>query len=376
MNSIQKKYVFHGHSAFLLSGLCSISSGIIVSLLQEKYGFSYSFSGILLSIMSIGNMAACFVSGILPEKIGQKKSVAVLCSGYFSGYLLMAFFGSPGILAAAFLLTGIAKGSAINNCTVLVGNNSVNRTKALSLMHACYATGAMVCPFVITAFMYVNRNLPMSGIAFCGLLMWLVFMTAGLSEKASDSSKKGESDFSFLKSTRFWLLCSLIFCQNAAETAVTGWLVSYYKGNGILSGNLSTYTITVMWASTLVVRLMIAFVFPVKNAFKATAIMGLGCSFMYFGLICAKSPVPAVLMLIGFSAFMAGVNPIGVAGVGSQLSGKSMAVLLPVAGLGQIIMPYLIGVIADSSSLQTGMMINVIPCAGIFIISRIIPKFL
>ena len=121
---------------------------------------------------------------------------------------------------------------------------------------------------------------------------------------------------------------------------------------------------------------MIAFVFPVKNAFKATAIMGLGCSFMYFGLICAKSPVPAVLMLIGFSAFMAGVNPIGVAGVGSQLSGKSMAVLLPVAGLGQIIMPYLIGVIADSSSLQTGMMINVIPCAGIFIISRIIPKFL
>ena len=179
----------------MLSGLCSISSGIIVSLLQEKYGFSYSFSGILLSIMSIGNMAACFVSGILPEKIGQKKSVAVLCSGYFSGYLLMAFFGSPGILAAAFLLTGIAKGSAINNCTVLVGNNSVNRTKALSLMHACYATGAMVCPFVITAFMYVNRNLPMSGIAFCGLLMWLVFMTAGLSKKASDSSKKGESDF-------------------------------------------------------------------------------------------------------------------------------------------------------------------------------------
>ena len=96
-------------------------------------------------------MAACFVSGILPEKIGQKKSVAVLCSGYFSGYLLMAFFGSPGILAAAFLLTGIAKGSAINNCTVLVGNNSVNRTKALSLMHACYATGAMVCPFATLA---------------------------------------------------------------------------------------------------------------------------------------------------------------------------------------------------------------------------------
>ena len=30
-----------GYIAFFLSGICAISSGIIVSVLQQKYGFSY-----------------------------------------------------------------------------------------------------------------------------------------------------------------------------------------------------------------------------------------------------------------------------------------------------------------------------------------------
>lgn len=374
MDSSNKKYVRHGNTAFLLSGLCAISSGIIVSILQEKYRFSYSVSGTLLSLMSIGNMLASFVAGILPGKFGPKKSVLLLSSGYFVGYLLMAFFGNPGILAGAFLLVGIAKGGTINNCTVMVGNNSENRPKAMSLMHACYATGAMLCPFVITAFLCVNQNLPMVGISFGGLLLWLTFLTAGLSNKQAELKAKSVTDFSFLKSVRFWLLTGLIFCQNAGETAVTGWLVSYYKSNGILSGTLSTYTITIMWASTLIIRLLIAFVFPIKNTFRAISVMGIGCSVLYLGLICSNTAILAILMLMGFSAFMAGVNPIGIAGVGKQLNEKSMGVLLPIASLGQIIMPWIIGIIADATSLKTGMLVNIIPCLGIFIISRIIPK--
>ena len=76
-----------GFVAFFLSGICAISSGVIVSLLQEKYGFSYGTTGILLSCMSIGNMAASFASGILPTKIGTRNTVLILCSGYVFGYL-------------------------------------------------------------------------------------------------------------------------------------------------------------------------------------------------------------------------------------------------------------------------------------------------
>ncbi len=62
---------------------------------------------------------------------------------------------------------------------------------------------------------------------------------------------------------------------------MNGWLVTYYNNRQILSGTLSTYTVTIMWGATLIARLLIAFVFPVKNTFHTLAIMELGCTALY-----------------------------------------------------------------------------------------------
>lgn len=364
-----------GYLAFFLSGICAISSGIIVSILQEKYGFSYGVTGTMLSLMSIGNMAASFASGILPGRIGTRNTVFILCSGYFLGYLLMAFTGAVGIVMAAFLMVGMAKGCAINNCTVLVGDNSSDRTKGMNIMHACYACGALLCPFLAAAFLNVNDVLPMIAVAAAGLLMWLVFMSAKLPGKraAADGGEEKPS-FAFLRERKFWLITGLLFCQNAAETSVTGWLVTYYKDMGILSGAFSTYTVTVMWGATLIARLLIAFVFPIKNTFKALAVMGAGCTILYGGLVFMQKPVGAVLMLFAFAFAMAGVNPVAVAGAGKEMNATSLGVMLPVAGIGAIVMPWLIGMVADMAGLKAGMFCNLIPCIGIFVLSLVLTR--
>ncbi|MDO4483248.1 MAG: MFS transporter [Clostridia bacterium] len=369
MEQQRRRLAATGYLAFLFSGLCAISAGVVVSILKEKYQLSFGMSGTLLSLMSVGNMAASFAAGLLPGKIGTKKTVALLCIGYFVGYLLTAFFSQVGILMGAFLLIGIAKGCAINNCTVLVGNNAADRAKGMSLMHAFYAVGAMVGPFVITALAMINNTMPMLGLALGGLVMWLIFMAAGLDNKPAKKADGKTTDFSFLKDLRFWLLTGLIFFQNSAETAVTGWLVTYYKDSAILSGTLSTYTVTIMWGATLAARLLIAFVFPIKNTFKALAIMGAGCVVLYFGLVSAVTPVMAIVMLAGFAFAMAGVNPVGMAGVGKQMNATTVGVLIPLAALGQIVMPWIIGIAADGIGLQAAMWLNLIPCVGIVVMS-------
>ena len=69
METKRNKWRHTGFLAFFFSGICAISSGVIVSILQETYGFAYSTTGTLLSLMSIGNLAAGFAAGILPGKI-------------------------------------------------------------------------------------------------------------------------------------------------------------------------------------------------------------------------------------------------------------------------------------------------------------------
>lgn len=120
MNSLDKRLQMSGFITFFLSGICSISSGIVVSLLQERYGFDYNVTGTLLSIMSIGNLMAGFATGVLPAKIGLKATIITLSAGYELGYLWLGISGWMSILVLSFLLTGFAKGSVINMCTILV----------------------------------------------------------------------------------------------------------------------------------------------------------------------------------------------------------------------------------------------------------------
>ena len=305
MNFLDKRLQMSGFITFFLSGICSISSGIVVSLLQERYGFDYNVTGTLLSIMSIGNLMAGFATGVLPAKIGLKATIITLSAGYELGYLWLGISGWMSILVLSFLLIGFAKGSVINMCTILVSNHSENRAKGMNIMHSCYALGALICPF--------------------------------------------------------------IFCQNAAETSVNGWLVTYFKGSGILSGTLSAYTVTVMWTATLIGRLLIAFVFPLKNPYTAMIKMGIGCTVFYIGLMMANNQVAAILLLFAFAFSMAGMNPTAVACAGKMTSVASIGVLLPAASFGGILMPWIIGIVSNIAGLKMGMAMNIISCVGMLI---------
>ena len=351
-----------GFIAFFISGICAISSGVVVSLLQERLGFDYGMTGTLLSLLSIGNLLAGFAAGVLPARIGMKRTVLVMTVGYGIGYLLMAVSGWAAVLLVAFFLVGIGKGSTMNTCTILVGDHSKDRTKGMNIMHSCYALGALLCPFVIALAVRVSGWLPMVVLAICGTCLWLAFASVPMSAGARE--KGGRTDWSFLKNRRFWLLTGLLFCQNAAETSVTGWMVTYFKGSGILSGALSAYTVTVMWTATLVARMMIAFVIPLKRAESAMVKMGIGCTVFYLGLMMAHTQWSAVILLFAFAASMAGMNPTAVASAGRMTSVTSMGVMLPVASAGAILMPWVIGMVAEHAGIGAGMVCNIAACVG------------
>ena len=359
-----------GFLAFFVSGICAISSGVIVSLLQESRGLDYSLSGTMLSVMSIGNLAAGFLTGMLPARLGTKPTVLLLSAGYALGYALMLPHGGTALLTAGWLLVGLAKGSTINTCTLLVGDNSPDRTRGMNTMHACYACGALLCPVLAALAGRLAPDAPLVQLAILGAALWLIFAAAPLEPHKSE--EKQATDWSFLRSGYFWLLTALLFCQNAAETGVTGWLVTYFKDSGILTAAVSPYTVTLLWGATMAARLLLAFVFPPKNARRAMVVMSAGCVVFYLGLVLAGSQTPALLLLLGFSLSIAGLNPTIVACAGKMTTAASMGIMLPAAGLGAIVMPWVIGIVAQTAGLRAGMATNILPCAGMLILAGVL----
>lgn len=373
METRNQKQKNAGFLAFFLSGICAISSGVIVSLLQEQIGFDYGMTGTLLSMMNIGNLIAGFATGVLTGKIGMKRTVTILTVGYLVGYGMMAVSGWVVLLMLAFFLVGMAKGCTLNTCTILVGNNSENRTIGMNLMHSCYAMGALLCPFVISEAALLSGRVPMAILALLGAFLWFTFFLVPM-EGGKKEGEKG-SDWSFLRSQKFWLLTGLVFCQNAAETSVTGWMVTYFKGSGILTGVLSAYTVTVMWGATLIARLLIAFVFPLKKPEAAMIRMGIGCTIFYIVMMQATNQWMAVILLFAFAASMAGMNPTAVACAGRMTSVASMGVMLPAASSGAILMPWITGIVANHVGLRAGMACNIVPCVGMLLFSAAVKRF-
>ena len=364
-----------GFATFFFSGICSISAGVVVSLLQERYGFAYGMTGTLLSLMSIGNLIAGFLVGVLPGALGMKRSVLLLTIGYAAGYAVMGLTGAVALLAAAFFVVGIAKGSVINTCTILVSDHSADRTRGMNLMHSCYACGALLCPFLIAAAARVSTALAVFLLAVLGLMLWLVYgFTPLVGGKAKNTKEKQVIDWSFLHAPRFWLLTGLLFCQNAAEQSVTGWMVTYFKGSGIIAGTLAAYTVTVMWGATLVARLLIAFVFPFKSPRKAMVVMAVTCTLFYVLLMRADSQPAAILLLFAFAFAMAGMNPTAVASAGRMTSMTSMGIMLPAASSGAILMPWVIGRVAERAGLAAGMAMNILPCIGLCVFALLVAR--
>ena len=361
-----------GFATFFFSGICAISAGVVVSLLQERYGFAYGMTGTLLSLMSIGNLLAGLLMGMLPSALGMKRSVLLLTIGYAVGYAVMGLTGAVALLAAAFFVVGIAKGSVINTCTILVSDHSADRTRGMNLMHSCYACGALLCPFFITAAGRVSGSFAVLVLAVLGLLLWLVYMGTPFAGKSA--GKKEVTDWSFLRSTRFWLLTGLLFFQNAAEQSVNGWMVTYFKGSGIIAGTLAAYTVTVMWGATLVGRLLIAFVFPLKNPRKAMVGMSVLCTVFYVLLVMAHTQGAAIALLFAFAISMSGLNPTAVASAGRMTSVTSMGIMLPVASSGAILMPWVIGIVAERVGLAAGMASNIVPCMGLVAFTLLVAR--
>ena len=76
------------------------------------------------------------------------------------------------------------------------------------------------------------------------------------------------------------------------------------------------------------------------------------------------------------SAFvgMSGLNPTAVASAGRMTSVTSMGIMLPVASSGAILMPWVIGIVAERAGLAAGMASNIVPCVGLVVFTLLVAK--
>lgn len=363
---MQRRYMRCAYRTMMLAGLLGSSSGVIMSLLQDRYALGYEWGGLLLAALSVGNLLSGFTTGMMTVRRGMRQTALLIAASGALGYFIIALTGNPILLLLAFALVGVAKGCVLNTDSVLVALAAENRTQSMNLAHARFALGSLLCPLLIAALGLLHWRAPMLGLTVAGVLLWLSYAVARLPRHTTRAERAG-GQWDFFRSRVFWLLTAILFFQNCTEIAVTGWMVTYFKDTGILSGTAGQLTVTVIWGAMLIGRLFIALVLHIRNGFRALVGMTAGCVVTYLLLLQAKTPVTALLFLLLFGLAIAGVNPTSVASAGKSLSSAGVGVMLPVAGIGAILMPYITGLVADAFGIAAGMMSISVAVVGMLV---------
>lgn len=356
----EKKRLGYTYLAFMLNGILALSIGSLLPFIREARELNYVFAGLLVSLHSVGNLISSFAAGAAAAAIGRKKSILLFNACYALSYLLILGGTSQAALAAAFLMTGLARGASSNFGNTEINSLAPGRAGFLNGLHAMFSIGAFLFPIFLTLLTRTDASRWIYACYFMvamGVLSWILYFLVPVDTKEQVKKEKKSSNFGFFKEPLFYLCTATLFFYLCAEQGVIGWLITYFVDTGLLSDALSQLMASVLWIMMLAGRLSTAWASGRVRKERLLPVMGIGIVAFFFWLLLSRNTVLIVIGIMGFGYSMAGIYPTTVSFCGALLQKYAMAwsFILTIASMGSILMPSVIGRIAERAGIAYGM---------------------
>ncbi len=362
-DSIKKKQLLCSYAVFVLNGMLALSIGAIMPFVRDERNLSYALCGTLVSLHSVGNLISSFFAGAMAMKIGRKRSILLFNACFALAYAIILFGKSPFWLILAFTMTGLARGATSNFCNAVVNGLAPGKAGLINGLHAMFSVGAFTFPILL---MLLTGSNPANWIYACafmlimGVLSWLLYLMIPVEDRIvpeKNAEVKRPNQFGFFAEPVFYLTIVTLFFYLCAEQGVIGWLVTYFKDTGLLDDSYAQLMASVQWIMILAGRLATAWLSTRVKKEKILPVMGVGLVVFFLLLINSSSTLWIIIGIIGFGFSMAGIYPTTVSFSGKliQVYPLAWSFILTLASLGSILMPSVIGKIAESAGIAAGM---------------------
>lgn len=343
--------------AFFTSGIMSTLIGSLLPYMRSEYELSYVVSGAVLSAHQIGNFAALLLAGFLPYLLGRKKSTIILSSGIIIGFTLMTLTGNPIVLLTAFVFTGIGRGTRSNITNVVISEITENKTAGLNLLHASFAIGAFIAPFIALAATTIwGVQWRLAAYVLVGFEVLVLFAIGRSSISNTPTPRVTSAKVEFLRDGGYWINTAILFFYLCTEASVIGWLVTYFRDTGRLSASLSLTTSSALWVFILIGRLICASLSTKMNKNLLLVLLGSLQILFFILMISTHNVVITYISLFGFGLAMSGTYPTTLSTMNPKYNQSTVVTgtTIAIATVGAITMPMIVGAIAQEAGLGSG----------------------
>ena len=356
----KKKQLLCSYGVFIMNGMLALSIGSLLPFIRDERGLDYAFCGMIVSLHSVGNLVASFAAGMLPIAIGKKKSILFFNAFFAFSYLLIIMGGNKWLLALAFFLTGLARGATSNFCNTSINSLAPGSAGLINGLHAMFSVGAFTFPILLTVLTNTKAENWIIAAYFMlamGILSWILYFMHPIDQDKVEKKENGDTNLGFLKEPLFYICVFTLFFYLCAEQGVIGWMITYFKDTNLLPESMSQITASVLWVMILAGRLLTAWLSSKHKKENLLLVMGIGLVGFFFLLLFSRSTPLILLGIMGFGFSMAGIYPTTVSFTGQIIEKYPMAwsYILTLASFGSIIMPSIIGKIAETAGIYYGM---------------------
>lgn len=341
----------------MLFGIDLITLGAILPDLKIKHALDAVAAGTLFSILPLGVIGGSLLFGPVCDRYGYKPLLTVSSLLLFAGFEGLAFTGTTGLLIFSVLLIGLG-GGAINGATnAVVADISVTGKGAdLSLLGVFFGVGALGMPLILSLLeKSVDFEIIIAATGFLALAAALIFLAVTFPPAKQSGGISFKLIGGLIRDSALLLIAFFLFFQSAFEGLINNWTATYLidrlsvpQGSALIG--LSSYV-----AGMTIMRLLIGSLFRKVSErnllFSSFAVILV--ALVIIRLSGTLAPAAAGLALLG-SGLAAGF-PTMLGLVGNRyphLSGTAFSFVLVIALLGNMLVNYSMGLIAESYGIK------------------------
>ncbi len=341
----------------LLFGIALLTLGSVSQGLQQNFKLDKLEAGTLFAILPAGMLTGSLFFGPVCDRYGYKILLVSTCLLLAAGFTGIAYAPSTGWLRFSIFIFGLS-GGVINGATNAVVADISGEYKGanLSLLGVSFGIGALGLPFVLGILkQYYSYPIILSGAAVTAFGVALFYLLIRFPSPKITQGLPLKRSFGLLKDTVLLLIAFYLFCQSSLEAIVNNWTTTFLIERKSLSESNALYALSTCVAGMTLMRLLTGTIFR-----KITAKRILLASFGLFfcGIILLQVTASFFTALSGvllLGAGIAGGFPIMLGLVGSRyaaLSGTAFSLVLVIAITGNILVNYLMGIVAETYGIQ------------------------
>lgn len=353
----------------LLFGIVLISLGSILPHLRDLFKLSDLATGSLLSLLPLGILIGSLVFGPVVDRYGYK--ILLLVSGLliFLGLEGIALTGNLAILRISILFIGVGGGAINGGANALVADTAEgNRGARLSLLGVFFGIGALGVPSLLGILVNV---LSYEKILFwIGISVWLPILLFLLISFPAPKNPQGfpmREAMKLLKNPWIILTGFVLFIQSGMEGLANNWSTTFLQENKEFINQHALFSLSYLVAGMTATRLILGWALHhVRSGLVLIGSIGLSISASLV-LMLAESHLAIYAGMVILGAGLAACFPVVMGYVTEKyksLSGTALSMVLVLALLGNMIINYVMGSLANAHG--TGIM-PVFLAGGIFL---------